>query len=253
MNASGAESPTVLSKVMLILWSFQLDDSAVPLAELVRRTGLHKATVHRLAGEMVANGLLERAAHGYRLNGALFELSMRGSLERSLIEWSGPYLHELLERTHETVHLGILRDLEVVYLIKIGGRGPAAAPSRIGGRMPLHCTAIGKALLAHGTPGLLAQVCAKPLERRTPRTIVAPGILRGQLRRVVETGIAYENEESSVGLVCVAAPILSNRRAVAAISVAGPSYRFRPEQHISTVRRVATELSTIVSAAIDRQ
>ncbi|MFC4605973.1 IclR family transcriptional regulator [Rhodococcus kronopolitis] len=236
---------TVLGKAVTILRSFRPEDQAVPLAELVRRTELHKATVHRLAGELVANRLLDRVDGGYRLSGGLFELGMLASLERSLLEMAMPFLQDLYERTHETVHLGIRDGHDVVYVAKIGGHRQANAPSRTGGRIPLHCSAIGKALLAYSGPALQREVLSAPMVRRTPHTVVAPGILRTQLTRVVETGVAFEREESALGITCVAAPVLGrDDEPVAAISVTGPTSRFRPELHVSAVRAAAGSLGS---------
>src|SRR5699024_11736154 len=136
--------------------------------------------------------LLDRVPGGCRLSGGLFELGMRASVERGLLELAMPCLQDPYERTHETVHLGVLDGHEVVYVAKIGGHRQASAPSRTGGRMPLHCTAIGKALLAHSGADLRAAVLSAPLERRTARTIVAPGLLAGQLDTVREQGVSYE-------------------------------------------------------------
>ncbi|MFF0869806.1 IclR family transcriptional regulator [Nonomuraea sp. NPDC003560] len=239
---------TVLGKAVTILRAFRPDDRVVSLAELVRRTGLHKATVHRLSGDLVANRLLDRADGGYRLSRGLFELGMLASLERSLLELAMPFLQDLYERTHETVHLGVREGHDVVYVAKIGGHRQARAPSRTGGRMPLHCTAIGKALLAYAGPDLRREVLTGPLERRTPHTVVVPSILRGQLRRVTETGVAFEAEESAVGLVCVAAPVLGRGdEPLAAISVAGPTGRFRPEGHVAAVRAAAAALGSTLT------
>ncbi|GAA2208874.1 hypothetical protein GCM10009850_043320 [Nonomuraea monospora] len=243
-----ADLGTVLGKAVTILRAFRPDDRVVSLAELVRRTGLHKATVHRLCGELVTHRLLDRAGGGYRLSGGLFELGMLASLERSLLEVAMPFLQDLYERTHETVHLGVRDGHDVVYIAKIGGHRQARVPSRTGGRMPLHCTAIGKALLAHADPALRREVLTGPLERRTPHTVVAPGILRGQLLRVAETGVAFETEESAAGLLCVAAPVLGRGdEPVAAISVAGPIGRFRPEGHVVAVRAAAAALGSTLS------
>ena len=87
------------------------------------------------------------------------------------------------------------------------------------------------------------------LERRTPHTIVAPGLLQRQLEVVLENGVAFEQEESTVGLRCVAAPVLDapGQHALAAISVTGPVGRFRPEQHVTAVRAAATGLSSVLS------
>ncbi|GAA2384993.1 MULTISPECIES: IclR family transcriptional regulator [Gordonia] len=237
---------TVVGKVVTILRAFTVDDNELSLAELVRRTGLHKATVHRLAGELVGVRLLDRTDDGYRLSGGLFELGMLASVERSLLEIAMPFLQDLYGRTRETVHLGVLDGHEVVYVAKIGGHRQASAPSRTGGRMPLHCTGIGKALLAHSDPALQQSVLAGPLPRRTPRTIVAPGILARQLDAIRESGAAFEYEESAPGIACVAAPILdvANNTVVAAVSVTGPLTRYRPEAHTDAVRAAATGIAS---------
>lgn len=240
---------TVLGKAVSILRAFGPADSTLPLAELVRRTGLPKGTVHRVAGDLVDHRLLDKVAHGYRLSGGLFELGMRAATERTLLELAMPYLQDLYERTHETVHLGEREGAEVVYIAKIGGHRQATSPSRTGGRMPMHCTAIGKALLAHAEADVREQVLAAPLERRTPRTVVAPGLLRRQLDAVLESGVAYEREESTPGLLCVAAPVLDvdGRTAVAAISLTGPVGRFRPETHANLVRSTAASVADVLA------
>src|SRR4051794_4448430 len=138
---------TVLGKAVTILFAFRAEDHGVTLTELGRRTGLAKGTLHRVLNDMVGARLLDRTDGLYRLSGQVFQLGMRASVERGLIEVATPFMEDLYERTHETVHLGMLDDAHVVYVAKIGGHQQAFAPSRIGGRMPLHCTAIGKALL----------------------------------------------------------------------------------------------------------
>ncbi|MQY11167.1 Transcriptional regulator KdgR [Streptomyces sp. RB5] len=242
-------SDTVLGKALAILRAFGPADSVLPLAELVRRTGLAKPTVHRVAGDLVRHRLLDKTGHGYQLSGGLFELGLRAAAERTLLELAMPFLQDLYERTHETVHLGVREGQEVVYIAKIGGHRQAQAPSRTGGRMPLHCTAIGKVLLAYAPQEDWAAVLNGPLERRTPRTVVAPGLLRRQLTKAVETGVAFEHEESSPGLVCVAAPVLKpdGTTAVAAISVSGPATRFKPESHATAVRAAATALGSTLA------
>ncbi|MFG1783773.1 IclR family transcriptional regulator [Rhodococcus oryzae] len=243
-----ANLDTVLGKAVTILRAFRPDDHALALAELVRRTGLHKATVHRLSGELVANRLLDRVDGGYRLSGGLFELGMRASLERSLLEVAMPFLQDLYERTHETVHLGVREGHDVVYIAKIGGHRQAKSPSRAGGRNPLHCTAIGKAMLAYAAPGIQQEVLSSPMTRRTAHTVVAPGLLRRQLTRIVETGVAFEHEESALGLNCVAAPVLGQgEEPLAAISVTGPTGRFRPESQVEAVRAAAAGLGSTLA------
>ena len=239
------DTGTVLGKVVTVLHAFTIDDHGVSLAELARRTGLPKGTLHRVLADLAEVRLVEKTDRGYLLGSQLFELGMRASVERRLLEVATPFMEDLYERTHETVHLGVLEGLEVVYVAKIGGHRQASAPSRIGGRMPLYCTAIGKALLAHADRALLRDVVAGGLARLTPRTLTAPGLLRKQLDRAVETGVAFEYEESAPGIVCVAAPVLDAAdRAVAAISVTGPVRRFQPEKHAGLVKAAAAGVSS---------
>nr|WP_153416018.1 IclR family transcriptional regulator [Nocardia macrotermitis] len=233
---------------MRILDAFDVGDQAVGLSELTRRTGLAKATVHRIAQDLVAARLLAASPDGYRLGRGLFELGMRAAAERTVLEVAVPFLQDLFARTRETVHLGVLDGDEVVYISKIGGHRQARSPSRIGGRMPLYCTAIGKVLLANSDPADIARVLAGPLPRRTPRTIVGPGLLRAHLEQVAEQGVAYEYEESTLGIVCVAAPVLSaDDQPLAAISVTGPATRFRPDAHAASVRAAASGVASILA------
>ncbi|MDA3625265.1 IclR family transcriptional regulator [Saccharopolyspora oryzae] len=245
---TGADLDTVLGKAVTILRAYRPEDHVLALAELVRRTGLHKATVHRLARDLVANRLLDRVDGGYRLSGGLFELGMLASLERSLLEVAMPFLQDLYERTHETVHLGVREGHDVVYVAKIGGHRQADAPSRTGGRNPLHCTAIGKVLLAHAPAEVQREVLAAPMVRRTAHTVVAPGILHNQLVRAAETGVAFEHEESALGIACVAAAVFgTGDEPVAAISVTGPTGRFRPEAQTATVLATAEALRSTIA------
>jgi DNA-binding IclR family transcriptional regulator len=171
------------------------------LAELERRTGVPKGTLHGIVAGLVQQRLLERDGVRYRLGGRLFEVAMRASLARGLIEQATPFLEDLYEQTHETVHLGVRQGLDVLYVLKLGGHVQADEPSRIGGRMPLHCTAIGKVLLAGAPNHVLGERVAAGLIRLTPRTVATPGGLCAQLDDVRTTGLAYEYEESAAGIV----------------------------------------------------
>ena len=239
---------TVLGKVMRLLYAFAPDEDAVPLSELVARTGLSKATAHRLLTDLAEVGLVERRDRRYRLGQTLYELGLRASTERELREIALPFMQDLYERTHETIHLAVREGVDVLYVEKLGGHRQARSPSRIGGRMPLHCTALGKALLARAPQEVLARRVAAGLPRLTPHTITAPGLLRKQLVKVAETGIAYEHEESAVGLNCVAAAVLGvGDEPIAAVSVSGPTGRFRPQEHANFVRAVAGGIATTLA------
>lgn len=208
-RAAGADAGTksVLGKVQLILESFGHDDEHLSLTEITRRSGVAKASVHRLAQELLRWGVLERHGSDYRLGMRLFEIGERVPRQRILREAARPYMEDLRQAINETVHLAVLDGLEVLYLEKITGRGQATRPSRVAGRMPLHCTATGKVLLAFGPRSLVDDVVAAPLERLTPHTVATPGLLLNELTRAREAGYAVEYEQTRVGYLSVAVPL----------------------------------------------
>lgn len=237
-----------LQRALLVLWAFTADDGGLSFTELQSRTRLPKSTLHRLLNTLIAERLVDRRNGGYHLGRGLFELGMRASLERNLLEIATPFLEDLYERTHELVHLGVREDAEVVYVAKVGGHRQVNVPSRLGGRMPLHATAIGKVLLANAAPEVQRDILMRPLERRTPRTIIAPGQLARQLAEAARAGVAFECEESGAGTTCVAAPIRDeDDECVAAISVTGPVNRFRPRAHAAAVAAAAAGITATLA------
>ncbi len=174
----------------------------------------------------------------------MFELGQLVPLQRDLREEALPFMQDLFEATHETVHLAVLDGTEVLYIEKISGHQRVAAGSRIGGRLPAHCTAVGKAIIAVSPPGVLDAVLAAGLARRTAFTITVPSVLRKQLARAARAGVAYEREESDLGVTCAASPVHRfGEQVVAAISVTGPVHRLDPERYGPTVRLAALALS----------
>ncbi|MGI5143059.1 MULTISPECIES: IclR family transcriptional regulator [unclassified Streptomyces] len=234
----------VLVKALTVLQTFTVEDTTLGFAELQRRTGFAKSTLHRVLGDLVATRLLDRVEGRYRLSGLVFELGMRASVERGLLEVATPFLEDLYVRTHELVHLGTREGSEVVYVAKMGGHQQADSPSRLGGRMPLHATALGKVLLAHAPAEVREATLRGPLERKAPRTITNVDVLTRQLSDVVTKGVAFEYEESAVGIVCVAAGVFGpSDEIVAAVSVTGPVHRFQPARHATSVRAAAAGIS----------
>ncbi|MDX6742400.1 IclR family transcriptional regulator [Actinocorallia sp. A-T 12471] len=246
---------SVLAKVRLILEAFHPDEEGVALAALVRRTGLSKATVHRLSQELVAWGMLERAGSGYRLGLRLFELGQIAPRQRVLHEVALPFLEELAHTTHETVHCAVRDGAEVLYIEKLGGHRSVAQPSRTGGRMPLHCTATGRVLLAHAPSRFAEDLLTGPLHKLTGHTLTAPRLLRAELGRVRAQGFALESEETRVGYLSVAAPVRgAHHRVAGAISVTAPISRTRLDRLIPSVQLTAEWISQRLNAyELDRE
>jgi IclR family acetate operon transcriptional repressor len=239
-----AEDGVTASRLAALLGAFEPGDGALGVSELARRTSLAKSTVHRLVGHLVTTGLLEREGTSARLGLKLFEIGQLAIRQRGLVDAARPYLADLREATHNTVHLAVLEGTEVVYLDILSGPDAPALPSRIGGRFPAHATGVGKAILAFSPASDVETVIAAGLARISPRTITAPGLLRRHLAKVREDGIAYEREESGIGVVCAASPLLDGTgRALAAISISGWANRMRTEHVAPAVRTAALTLS----------
>jgi DNA-binding IclR family transcriptional regulator len=233
----------MLDKVVVILDAYRPDGGSFRLTELASRAGLSKTTTFRLVGDLVRLGLLEREGERYRLGGTLFELGSLVPRRQDLREAALPFLQDLFESTRHTVHLGIRDDRDVVYVERIHGHDAVLLPSRIGGRLPLTCTAIGKALLAFSEPELAEAILADPLPRLTRFSITDPLRLRTALEQAQVSGLAYEEQEAALGASCIAAPVFSGGTAVAALSVAVPREQFRPAHLAPAVRTAALGLS----------
>ena len=222
----GDGANSVLGKARLILESFRIEDQGMSLTELAERTGIPKASVYRLAQELVEWGMLERSGFKYRLGMRAFELGSRVPRFRVLRDAMRPSMEALHHATKETVHLAVLDGLDVLYLEKLAGTQQAARPSRIAGRLPVHCTATGKVFLAFGPPDLLDEVVMHGPTRVTPATTVIPSVLREQVEGVRIRGYSVEREETTAGYCSVAVPLFgTSGLLLASISITAPSYR----------------------------
>lgn len=226
-----------------MLDAFGGDTSNLSLGELARRADLPKSTVHRIVGQLVQWGALERNGTGLRLGIRLFELGSVVSHQRELRDAAVPFMEDLYESTHETVHLGLLDRCEVVYVEKITGHRRVQVPTGVGRRMPCHCTGLGKAILAFSPPAVVDRVLRNGLRPRTCYTIVIPELLLEELDRVRAAGVAFDREESALGVNCAAAPIMNAAGvAIGAISVTGATSRLEPSRFASAVRTAALGL-----------
>ncbi len=237
------DDTTMLEKVMLILQTFRTASGPQRLADIARSTHLPKSTVHRLIQPLLDLNLLQRVEGGFALGLVLFELGELVPVKSQLRQAALPFMQDLFAATHQTVHLGVRDGCDVVYAEKIHGHGGVDLPSRIGGRLPLTCTGIGKALLAFALPDVVDEVLGQPLRRLTPHSITDLDLLKDEVSRVQTAGVAYDREEAAVGGCCVAAPVLVNGVAIAALSVSVPVAQFHPARLGPAVRTAALGLS----------
>lgn len=221
-DGEGAASTSVVRRISALLDAFEPHETSLGVNELARRTALPKATVSRLVKELERVGLLERHGGKVGLGLRLFELGERASRHRSVREVALPFMADLREATRQTIHLAVLDGTDVVYVEILRGRDAPRFPSAVGGRLPAHATGVGKALLAGSASDVVETVISAGLVRVGPRTIMAPGQLRRQLKWIAGSGLAYEHEESAPGVACVASAIrVDNGPPVAAVSASG--------------------------------
>jgi DNA-binding IclR family transcriptional regulator len=236
-------------RITSVLEAFRDDHDALTLSELARRTALPKTTAHRLTGELVRCGLLERAGSEFRLGLKLFELGQLVPQQRSLRDAARPVMADLREATRHSVNFGVLEGTDVVYIDILAGPDAPMLPTRVGGRWPAHATAIGKAVLAFSGPATVDAVVAAGLPRISERTIIAPGLFLAELDRIRDEGLAYDLEESRPGLVCVASPVHGPGGVVrGALSVSGWSSRMKADRAGPAVRTAALTISRALGA-----
>ena len=228
-----------------LLKAFSEDEVDIGISDLARRLGIAKSTAHRLAVTLVSEGLLEqdRGSGKYRLGVALFRL---GALVRQRMEVSNearPFLYDLRETINESVHLAILDGIQIMYVYHLESTHAIRMRSDLGVRKPAYLTAEGQAMLAFAPPELVEQVIAAGLAPRTPKTIITADKFQKTLAVVRQRGCAIEDEESELGMVCVAAPIRDDAGAVvAAVGIAGPVTRL-------SKRSVATIIPNVIATA----
>lgn len=233
------ETPSaVIDRISLVLDAFD-GPGRLTLAQIVRRTGLPRSSAHRMLERLVQLRWLRRNGRDYELGMRLVELGSLAVHQDRLHKAAIPMLHELHAATGLVVHLAILDGSDVVYMEKVGNRMTAAIPTRVGGRQPAHCAAVGKAMLAYADESESDLFATTPLPRRTKYSISSHAQLRNELQKVRSHGIAFDREESIPGLGCVAAPIGDPGEAVAAISVCGPANRMTFDQRLVAPVRMA--------------
>jgi IclR family acetate operon transcriptional repressor len=224
------ERSGTLERGLRLLQFFAAVGEATP-AEAAKATGLSRSATYRIADRLRGWGFLEPnpATDGLRLGSEAVRLGMAALASLEVTGVAPPYLRALADGTRETVNLAVVDGDAVVYIHKEEGTLAVKMTAQLGTRRPLHCTALGKAYLA-ALPHreLEARLAGLELARFTAATITDPAALAAELDRVRTRGYAIDDEEVEEGVYCLGAAVRDHRRrAVAAISVAGPAYRLR--------------------------
>src|SRR5271157_1108764 len=231
-----------VDNALCLLESFQSEEE-LGVTELSRRLGVHKNNVFRLLATLEERGYIEQTptSDRYRLSVACLELGQAFVRGRHLLREARPMLDGLAHEVHETAHLAVLREFEVIYL---AGEQPdqlLCASLRVGRRAPSHCTAPGKVLLGCASEALRDAyerhiAGGGPLLASTPATIIDGFKLHEHLRVVASQGFAVDLEECEVDVSSAAAPVYDGTtRLVAAVPVSGPAVRLGQERLLRSV------------------
>lgn len=237
---------SLIEKLAQIMGAFDVGRTDLSLTEITERSGVPKATVHRLASQLVSIGFLEKRGTTYRLGLRLFEMGQLVPRNQILRQAASGYIHELAQETGETVHLAIRQGSDVLYVDKLDPLRGVGQVSRVAGRYPIHGAATGKVLLAYASADVFASIVASGLRPVTRHTITSAVVLRQQLAKIRADGWGREVEEIRLGNMSLAAPIEIRRGSVvAAIAITGPIQRLRTaqERHVQVLRRVAAGIS----------
>jgi DNA-binding IclR family transcriptional regulator len=199
---------SVLWRATLILRAFSEFETELDLAALTARTGLPRSTVHRIAAELVDLGHLDRTPAGsYVVGLGLWEIGELSAVSLRLREVSLPHLLTLFAATGENVHLAVLAGTEALYVARLTGSSSIPTLSRMGGRLPLHTTGVGKALLSTATEEWLGGYFETPRERETAHSVTDETSLRAELATARERGWAMTRQEMTLGNVSIAAAL----------------------------------------------
>jgi DNA-binding IclR family transcriptional regulator len=248
-SGAGSSRAGGLERAAAILSAFDARHRELTLGVLVRRCGLPRSTTHRTAEMMIRLGWLDKPADRYRIGNRIFELSGLVPVRHELRESVLPFLQDLYGATKITVQLGVLGGGQVLVVEKITGHRPMPMLSQVGGVIPAHCSALGRAILAYSEAEVVEAIIDAGLEPRTSRTITTAVGLKRELAAIPDRGWAVDREEGNIGVSCVAAPIFGPLGEVAAaLSVTGPTGLVRADRIGPAVRLAAAAATRAYSA-----
>ena len=243
-----------IERTSLILDILGRSPQGLSIGELSEKTGLPKGTTHRLLTSLAYFDHVRQDSKtkNYHLGFKLVEL---GNLLLNHLDYrteAQPILVELAERTKETVHMVILDRSEVLYVDKVDAgqhAGGLRMASMLGSRIPTHCSAVGKVMLAFLPEERLVEIVReKGLPRRTENTITDIEELKTHLQQIREQGYALDDEENEKGVKCIGAPIRDQSgKVIAAISISVPGIRIRTDTLLTTYKDQVVETAMKIS------
>jgi len=242
-----------VSRALDIIMLISMKKGGLGVTEIANQMDINKSSVFRILSTLVQYGYIEqdKPSSRYKLGYKFLELSSRLLESIDLREEAKPFLKELEAETNEVIHLVVYDQGEVVYIEKLEGNEILRMHSKVGKRAPMHCTSVGKAILAHiPHPDVLEIIERKGLPSHTDKTITNKDEFLKELVKVRENGFAFDLEENEYGITCIAAPIFDHKgNVIAAVSISGPSIRMNEARLKQLQPRIIT-LGNEISARL---
>ncbi|WP_341940331.1 MULTISPECIES: IclR family transcriptional regulator [unclassified Microbacterium] len=221
--ANSPSGDSMTDRIVRVLDTFAADRTTQTATQIARRANLPPATAHRIVGDLIAAGLLERDEEmRVRLGMRLWELALRGSHALRLRQVALPHMERLQDMIREHTQLAVLEQEEALFLERLSHPDAGANITRIAGRLPLHASSSGLVLLAFAAPELRERVLRGPLRAVSRETITDPSVLRGVLATVRRQGVVIAVGSIEAVSTGVAVPVRERGQVVAALSVVLP-------------------------------
>jgi len=230
-----------LDKGLHLLEMIEMAREPLSLNDLYKKLKWERASIHRMLETLVRRGYLIRDTKRktYILGPKIYGLYSSIQRDLDIKKTIKPYLDELAKRTCETAHVAVAINNEMVFLDRSAGTEAVTVNTQIGDRVPLYCTAIGKAYLAFEKKFSLRDLYKEPLESYTTNTMTDIGAIEKDLELTQRRGYSFDNEEYLEGIRCVSAPIFNDcGEIVAVLGISGPKYRMT--RNISRVKGKTT-------------
>lgn len=242
-----------LSRALKLLNALSYYAQGLSLSEVASEVGLPNSTAHRLLTTLQNERYVrfdnERSA--WMIGVQAFRVGSTFVRSRDLVSIARPYMRRLMDQSGETVNLGMFDRGEVVYLAQVETQKMMRAIAGPGGRAPLHCSGIGKALLAHTNKEEQERILSGlQWQKETANTLLDADTLRAQLPSIAVANVAVDDEENAIGLRCVASVIFNEYcEPLAGVSVSGPTARLT-DARLSSLGALVAGIADEVTAEL---
>ncbi|MEM7042513.1 MAG: IclR family transcriptional regulator C-terminal domain-containing protein [Pseudomonadota bacterium] len=223
-----------LTRALTIINTLAESGDGMILADIAQTVGLAPSTAHRLLTTMQQQRFVrfDPGSNLWQVGVQAFLVGNAFLRTRDVVQMARPFMRRLMEESGETVNLAIEDQGEAIYMSQVECRQLMRAITRPGGRVLMHCSGIGKAILATKSDSEVRKILQKHgLPKVTEKTLHKPADLKADLKTIIERGYSIDDEENAIGLRCVAAVIRDEHgEALAGISLSGPMARITDDR-----------------------